>query len=103
MDKQYAYTQKIKYKKKDGTEKVYVCALNLTYTLCPNSQLRKKRAELRKNLMALSDNEIMRLYNCCVNDVASVEPHEQREPQSKIKMRNTIRLNIQNLTMEQLQ
>jgi hypothetical protein len=93
MDKQYAYTQKIKYKKKDGTEKVYVCALNLTYTPCPNSQLRKKRAELRKNLMSLSDNEIMRLYNCCPND----------GPQSKIKMRNTIRLNIQNLTMEQIQ
>jgi hypothetical protein len=97
-DKQYAYTQKIKYKKKDGTEKVYVCALNLTYTPCANSQLRKKRAELRKNLMALSDNEILRLYNCCpLAEDASVEP------QSKIKMRNTIRLNIQNLTMEQLQ
>jgi hypothetical protein len=94
-DKQYTYTQSIKYKKKDGAQKTYAYPVNVTYTPCPNSQLRKKRAELRKNIMSLSDDEILRLYNCC--------PTTEGPPtQSKITMRHTIRNNIKNLTLEQL-
>jgi hypothetical protein len=89
----YHYTRQTEYVKKDGTRKVYVCPVEMNYTPCETSELRKAHARLRSSIMLLTEDQLN--YYCNILN----KPTDATIKKKRAAVRN----GISNLTLLQIQ
>jgi hypothetical protein len=93
MSRSYHYVREVGHTTRDGTKKLYLCPIEINYTPCETSELRKAHASLRRSIMLLTEEQLN--YYCTVLN----KPIDT----TVIKRRSALRKSISNLTMEHLQ
>jgi len=94
----YHYTRQTEYVKKDGTRKVYTCPVEMNYTPCETSELRKAHARLRSSIMLLTEDQLN--YYCNILNKPTLPAGNYATIKKK---RAAVRNGISNLTLLQIQ